>query len=74
MPGQHDKTKHQTVVKLSHELWRKIEKDAEAHGMNPTVYLRWVITEHVQGVPLTEADYEIIHERIKLAFAKGRPV
>ncbi len=74
MPGAHDKTKHQTVIKLSHEVWRRIEKDALAHSMNPTEFMRWVLTEHVHNVPLTEEDYEIIHQRIKEAFAKGRPV
>ena len=74
MPGQHDKHKHQTVIKLSHDVWRQIEKDAAVHKMNPTEYMRWVLMEHVHNVPLTAEDYEIIHARIKAAFEKGRPV
>lgn len=74
MPGQHDKNKHRTVIKLSHEVWRRIERDAAAHKMNPTEYMRWVLTEHVRHVELTAEDYEIIHARISAAFAKGRPV
>lgn len=54
-------------VKLTQKLYRAIEKEAEVHKMNVSVYVRHLIVEETINTTLTEADYEIINSRIEAA-------
>lgn len=74
MAGQHDLEKHQIAVKFHHRPWRQIEKDAELHHMTPGEYIRWVVMNKVESVPLTAADAKLIAERIAEAESKGKMV
>ena len=72
MPGKHDLRNHQIALKLPHETWRRVEKDAATHRMIPSAYLRWVITEAVRHVELTPEDIDLIAARIKEAMNGGK--
>lgn len=74
MAGVHDTEKHQIAVKFHHRVWRKIEKSAEEKGMSEGQFIRWVVTERVDSVPLSADDAKIIADRIAEAEAKGKMV
>lgn len=74
MANQHDIHKHQIAVKFHHSTWRQIELAAEKRQMTPGEYIRFVVTEKVNKVPLTPADAQLIADRIKNAQEKGRMV
>lgn len=54
-------------VKLTQTLYRAIEKEAEAHKMKVSEYVRHLIVEETVNMTLTEEDYEIIKRRIEAA-------
>ena len=54
-------------VKLTQRLYRAIEKEAEAHKMNVSEYVRHLIVEETVNTTLTEEDYELINSRIEVA-------
>ena len=54
-------------VKLTQTLYRAIEKEAEAHHMNVSEYVRHLIVEETVNTTLTEQDYGIINSRIESA-------
>lgn len=72
MAGVHDKEKHQIAVKFHHRVWRKIEKSAAEKGMTEGQYIRWVVSDSVDSMPLTAEDARIIAERIAKAEKEGR--
>lgn len=74
MAGQHDTHKHQIAVKFPHRIWRQIEKAAEPKDMTPGEYIRFVVGNEVDSIPLTAEDAQIIADRIASAEQKGRMV
>ena len=54
-------------VKLTQSLYRAIEKEAAAHKMNVSEYVRHLIVEETINTTLTEEDYAIIKSRIEAA-------
>lgn len=73
MPGQHDLTRHQIAVKFPHQVWRQIEKAAEAsNSKTPGSYIRDVVTLAVGNIELTAEDAELIARRIREAEETGR--
>lgn len=52
-------------VKLTQALYRSIEKEAEAHGMKVSEYVRHLIVEETVNTTLTEEDYALINSRIE---------
>jgi hypothetical protein len=54
-------------VKLTQELYRAIEKEAEEHKMKVSEYVRHLIVEETINTTLTEEDYELINSRIEAA-------
>ncbi len=57
----------QLALKMPQELFRQLEKEAEAHKMNVSEYIRHILNEEMMNVELTEEDYEIIAKRIQAA-------
>lgn len=74
MSGVHDTEKHQISVKFHHRIWRQIEKAAAEQGMAEGPFIRWVVTNQVDSVPLSADDARLIAERIAEAEAKGKMV
>lgn len=73
MPGQHDLKNHQIAVKFPHQVWRQIEKAAEAdHGKTPGKYIRDVVTLAVGDVELNAEDAMVIAQRIATAEREGK--
>lgn len=70
----HDRNKHQITVKIHHCLWRKIEKESERLGFNPSQFIRMLIFERVSNVELSPEDAQIVADRIKKAYEKGKMV
>lgn len=54
-------------VKLTQTLYRTVEKEAEAHKMKVSEYVRHLIVEETVHTTLTEEDYELIRSRIEAA-------
>jgi len=54
-------------VKLTQRLYRAIEKEAEAHKMKVSEYVRHLIVEETVNTTLTEEDHAIINSRIEAA-------
>ena len=54
-------------VKLTQSLYRAIEKEAAAHKMNVSEYVRHLIVEETINTTLTEEDRAIIASRIEAA-------
>lgn len=71
MPGQHDTNKHQISVKFTHQVWRQIEKTADAEGKKAGDVIREAVVLKVGSVELTAEDAEIIARRIREAEEKG---
>ena len=74
MPGQHDIKKHQISVKFTHQVWRQIEKTADAEGKKAGDVIREAVILKVGSVELTAEDAEIIARRIREAEEKGEMV
>ena len=74
MAGKHDIHKHQIAVKFPHRVWRQIEKAAEPKAMTPGEYIRFVVGNEVDSIPLTSEDARIIADRIAEAEQKGKMV
>ena len=74
MAGQHDLHKHQIAVKFPHRVWRQIEKAALIRSETASEYIREVVSEAVDSIPLSSEDAFIIAERIKEAEEKGKMV
>lgn len=72
--SMHDRNKHQITVKIHHCLWRKLEKEAARLGMNPTQFIRMVLFGRVMNVELDAEDAQIVADRIKMAYDKGKMV
>lgn len=74
MPSRHDRHKHQIAVKIPHRIWRQIEIAAMDRRMTASEYIRHVVAEAVDSIPLTAEDAQIIAQRIAEAERKGRMV
>ncbi len=65
MAHQDSPTVKMLGVKLTQALYRSIEKEAEAHQMKVSAYVRHLIVEETVNTTLTEEDYAIINSRIE---------
>jgi hypothetical protein len=64
MAGIHNRENHQIAIKLSQELFRKIEIKAAERGMTPGQYIRFELGEMLRTVKLSQLDLEIIAKRL----------
>lgn len=70
MPSQHSPKNHMITIKFPEELYRKIELKAAERKMNPSQYIRWVLSEHLVDVVLSVEDLKIVFERIRRRMKK----
>lgn len=70
MPNMPDVNNVLVAVQLPRELRKKVKKDAEAHKMDFSQYVRWVLNEATADVSLTYEEILEIAEEVKNASEK----